>query len=337
MNSRTDNLKVKMAMPQEADVAVISRFFSNRLRLSQVRTLVAIAESGQLKKVADQMNVTPAAVSKQISEMEDALCQEIMRRSGNGVVLTELGLLLARRGREVLDQLNRTRIEVEAMCSGLHGRLGIGAGFSLSPLLFPALVLSLKHRTPNVTLSLKEDSFERLAPLLADSTIDLVLTRFTNHRLLANFRQQTVFEDPLVIVCGSRHSLASKQHVTWQDLDGMPWILPESGTPTRAFLERELAQHGLKVPSGCVESQTWTVHLEVLRAYPFLALLPLTLARKYGGRTPMRVLPLSTSPGLEAVKAVWREDSDNFLVNLVLETVKKCAQEGWGEYEHLVK
>ncbi|VCU70717.1 HTH-type transcriptional regulator GbpR [Pigmentiphaga humi] len=331
MNSRSVNKKVMPKQGPRSEALLIERFFSRRLRLSQVRVLVAIASAGQLKLVAEEMNVTPAAVSKQISEMEDALKHPILQRSGNGVVLTELGHLLARRGRELLDQLDRTRVEVEAMCTGQAGRIGIGAGYSLSALIFPALAFTLKRQTPNVTLSLKEGTFSYLAPMLADSTIDLVVARYTTHRLISSFRQQTIFQDPMVVVCSAHHPLAAKSDVGWADLEGLPWILPEAGSPNREYLERDLAQHGLTVPPGCVESQTWTMNLELLTIYPFLAMLPLTLTRKYRFVTPMRVLPVSMEAGLGAVKAVWREDSDDVLVDLALQTLHRNARDAWND------
>ncbi len=330
MNSEPHDKKVMSLRRSRADLMAIERFFSRRLRLSQVRVLVAIASSGQLKLVAEEMSVTPAAVSKQIGEMEGALGLPILKRSGNGVVLTELGSLLARRGRELLDQLDRTRVEVEAMCSGLGGRIGVGAGYSLSALVFPALVFSLKRRTPNVTLTLREGTFDRLAPMLADSTIDLVVARYASHRLVSNFQQKIIFEDPMVIVCSSQHPLASKEDISWEDLDGRPWILPESGSPNRDYLERELAQHGLAIPPGCVESQSWALNLELLTMYPLLAMLPLSLTKKYRFVSPMRVLPLPLGAGLGAVKAMWREDSDDYLVDLVLDTLQRNAREAYG-------
>ena len=71
MKFKRVNPNVKTQALKEADLALIDRFFANRLRLSHIRVLVAVGDSGQLKKVAEIMNVTPAAVSKQIREIEE--------------------------------------------------------------------------------------------------------------------------------------------------------------------------------------------------------------------------------------------------------------------------
>jgi DNA-binding transcriptional LysR family regulator len=303
----------------------LERFFRNRLRLSQLRVLVAIADLGQLRKVADQFSVTPAAISKQISEVEDALQRPVLRRVGNGVAFTEIGELLVRRARAALDQLERARVEIDELCSGLGGRVGIGAVSSVAPLFLPPLVMALKQRAPSMAILLQEAQFERLAPLLEDSTLDIVLARETTHRLTPSFRQRDVLADPIAIVCGSQHALAGRGSLTWSDLEGSPWILPARGSTTLALFERLAHRHRLSIPSGSVESMSWRINVELLQSYPFLTLMPLAYARKYLTSGCITVLPLSTEGMLGTVKAVWRRDNENPAIILLLEAIEQQA------------
>ncbi|WP_339542945.1 LysR substrate-binding domain-containing protein [Pseudomonas sp. JAI120] len=64
--------------------------------------------------------------------------------------------------------------------------------------------------------------------------------------------------EALVIVAGPGHPLARQAKVEWEETVNYPWIVPNSGSPTREALEAMLAQNGLKLPGGVVDSISTT-------------------------------------------------------------------------------
>lgn len=58
------------------------------LPLSALRALAAAARTGSLTRAADELGVTPGAVGHQIRQIEDRLGVKLVRRAGNGIVLT---------------------------------------------------------------------------------------------------------------------------------------------------------------------------------------------------------------------------------------------------------
>jgi DNA-binding transcriptional LysR family regulator len=328
---KTVNSPSAPALPPETDhlrnSALIERFFRSRLRLSQLRLLVAIADQGQLKRVADQLNVTPSTISKQVAEIEDALQRPILERVSNHLEFTEVGALLAQRAREMLDQLERTRIEVDRLCTGEGGSFGLGAAPSVAALFLPSLVLTMKRQSPNSLFRFQEGKFEVLAPMLEDATLDIVLARETNHRLAHGFVQEEIMADPVVVVCGKQHTLASRDHVEWKDLAGVPWILPLRGSLAHVQLEALMRRHGLPIPPGCVESISLVVNIGLLQTYPFVGLFPLAYVRKYLDANPITILPLSTD-GMEGyIKALWRRDNGNPMLERMVESIRRQARQ----------
>lgn len=303
--------------------SVINRFFESRLRLSQLRMMVAIADLGQLKKVADALNVTPPAVSKQLAELEDALGERVLTRVGNRVEFTGVGELLARRARDVLAQLERARIEVDEMCSGISARIGIGAVQTVAPVVFPALVLALRNRAPNAAVRLLEGRFAELAPQLSDGTLDLVFARDTTQVTMEDFRQVTVMADPLAVVCGAQHPLAASRQLDWRQLEGIPWVLPLRGSSTYMHLESLLLRHGLHIPRGSVESDSWSGSAGILQTHLFLALFPLAYARRFLQSQNLAVLPLPTEGIQDSIQAVWRLDDEAALIAMLIDVVRQ--------------
>lgn len=332
MLARQDNQKLTPHAATAPDIddgdrlkrsALIERFFNLKLRLSQLRVLVAIADLGQLKRVAAALHVTPPAISKQVAEIEESLQHAVTTRLGNRIEFTPLGALLARRAREVLAQIECARIEVDELCSGAAGTLGIGVVPTVASLFVPVLVTTLKTRAPNAAIRIYEHHFDRLAPMLADGTIDLAVARETTHPLSSGFVEEQVMEDPVAIVCAVQHRLLQKARLAWADLQDVPWILPMRGSSTYMHLESLLLRHGLTVPQQSIESNALSATIGLLRAYPFVALMPLAYARSFDQPHGLSVLPLSTQGMQGAIKAVWRRGNRNPVVALLAEAMRQ--------------
>ncbi|MES0096774.1 LysR substrate-binding domain-containing protein [Mesorhizobium sp. M0019] len=88
------------------------------LPLSALRALVAAARTGSLTRAAEELGVTPGAVGHQIKQLEDGLGIKLVRRAGNGIVLTraaESALPDIDRGFDALASgLRRLRFERQA-------------------------------------------------------------------------------------------------------------------------------------------------------------------------------------------------------------------------------
>jgi DNA-binding transcriptional LysR family regulator len=332
MSDGTMNQKLKSRTAETADAkvrvqrsAVIARFFDSRLRLSQLRVLVAVADLGQLKRVAEFLNVTPPAVSKQLAEFEDALGEPVLTRVGNRLEFTPVGELLVRRARDVLQQLERARAEVDELCSGAAGNVGVGAVPTVAPVLFPAIVSALRASAPNASMRLHEGRFAELAPMLLDGRLDVLFARDTTRASDEDVMRQVVMDDPLAVVCGAQHPIARTPKLAWSDLAGIPWILPLRGSTTFMHLESLLLRHDLALPRGSIESGSWNGSASVLRAHSFLALFPLAYARKFLDAQEIAILPLSTEGIQDTIEAVWRKDDASPLVPLLVESVRRMA------------
>lgn len=306
--------------------AHIERFFGTRLRLGQLRVLVAVADLGQLKRVADSLSVTPSAVSKQLGELEAALGQPVLVRLGNHLEFTPVGTLLLRRAREILAQLERARTELDEFCAGLAGVISVGAAPNIAPLFFPAIFSALKARAPSAAVRLHEGRSAGLAPMLADGSIDLALARGATDFDSEVFALREIMSDPLALVCGIQHPLAGVDDLSWKDLSGVPWVLPIRGSTTFKHLEAILQRHGLQIPKGSVECGSWSATASLLQVYPFVAVFSLAYARRFLGSESFAVLPVSTDGVYQSVNAVWRKNEDDPLVHMLVEAVRGAAR-----------
>jgi DNA-binding transcriptional LysR family regulator len=300
---------------------VTERFFRSRLRLTHLRLLVAIDELGQLKKVADRLSVTPPAISKQVTELEEALEMPILTRVGNRLEFTEAGKLLTRRARQVMRELDRARGEVDRLRQGSIGTIGLGATPTIAPFLLPILVTYLRDHAPGTSIRLTEGPFSTLSPMLQNSTLDLVLARNVRHVTPDEFEARRVLSDPLAVICGTHHPLASKKRLLWKDLSGFPWVLPLRSSSTYEPLEHLMQAHGLSLPVGSIESIALSVNVTLLQNSLHLGLGSLGYVQRYLSQNTLSILPLSTSGFESEIRVIWRRDDENPLVRLLIEAI----------------
>ncbi|WP_144141333.1 LysR family transcriptional regulator [Paraburkholderia sp. BCC1884] len=300
----------------------IERFFQAGLKLNHLRLLALFDSLGQIRLVADKLNVTQPAISKQLADLEAGLGVPVMIRVGNRLQLTAVGETLTRRAREVLHQLEQARYEVDALTSGISGKISVGAVATVLPVFAPELILELKRRAPHVNVALQEATSDRLFPLLANGSLDFVLSRTEPVGFgKSEFASRTIMDDPIVVVCGRDHPLASRRSVVADDLAGLPWILPPKEAPTFLALQSWLAESGLAFPDGCVQSISLQTNEAMLASYPFLALMPLAVARKRAGRSGLAVLVLPGASFLETVRVFYSASSVNPVLPAALECI----------------
>jgi len=303
--------------------AQIDRFFKNRIRLSQLRVLAAIAELGQFRRVAEKLNVTPPAISKQVAEIADGLQLQIVKRLGNHAKFTPVGELLARRAKEILLHVDRTRLEIEDLAAGKVATIGVGIVPTVAPLFLPTIISNLKRRAPDVSIRVFENHFAELAPLLKEGLINIVLARETTHVLAEHFVEKEVMQDPVLICCAMKYRPKKRGRLTWDDLRGWPWLVPRKDTPTYVYLESLLFRHGLAFGAGSIESNSRNASAGILQAHPFLALLSRSYAQPLCSAGVLYEVPLSTEGMLGTIKLVWDKVAVNPYNSIIIDAVQE--------------
>src|ERR1044072_9759224 len=89
-----------------------------RIPVGPLRAFDVAARNLNLSAAAEEMNVTHAAVSRQVKQLEERLGVKLFERLPRGLKLTVHGALLAEGTREAFDRLARALGEVSASAGG---------------------------------------------------------------------------------------------------------------------------------------------------------------------------------------------------------------------------
>jgi DNA-binding transcriptional LysR family regulator len=92
----------------------------------RLRLLGLLDSLGTVRAVAETLHLSPSTVSQQLAVLETETRSRLLERSGRRVRLTRSGVVLARRGREILDRMAEAEAELRALNDEPIGTVRLG-------------------------------------------------------------------------------------------------------------------------------------------------------------------------------------------------------------------
>ena len=144
------------------------------MNIAQLRTLIAIADTQSFAAAAENLFITPSAISHQMRDLERELDAELFDRSTRPPTLNGHGYAVVERGREVLAQFN-TLVELAKSPGEIGGRLMLGCVSGVSSDVIPQALAGLRASHPAVQVSMEEGLSEALANRVRKRELDAAI------------------------------------------------------------------------------------------------------------------------------------------------------------------
>ena len=169
------------------------------LDVDQLRTFIAIAETGSFTKAADIVHKTQSAVSMQMKRLEERLDRSIFARDGRASKLTEDGERLLDYARRIV-KLNVETIA--AFSDELTGRVRLGVPDDYADRYLPEIMARFSRAYPAIELTVLCEETICLLERIKANELDLaIITNCTGSMTAENFRQER-----LLWATSNRHS-----------------------------------------------------------------------------------------------------------------------------------
>ncbi|HQR21480.1 MAG TPA: LysR family transcriptional regulator [Burkholderiaceae bacterium] len=212
--------------------------------LRQLRVFVAAARHLSFGKAAEELHLTPPAISMQIKELEDQVGLPLFDRSGRSVALTVTGEYLLVYARKILATLKDAEDAVARFRGLQTGRLTIGM-VSTAKYFVPRLMARFRAEHPGVEVRLAiGGNREQLAGLLRANEVDLAIMGRPPREMAT--RAEPFAVHPHVIVTPPDHPLTRIGHAPAAALGDYEFLIREEGSGTRAAMEKFFADHRLQ-------------------------------------------------------------------------------------------
>ncbi len=291
--------------------------------IRKLRILRTLRERGTVTATADALNMTPSAVSQQLTNLSRQLGVELLRARGRRVELTDAARLVLRHAEAVFEQLERADAELAAYVHGDAGEVRVGAFSTAVPALVVPAVTGLRGTHPGVSVRVRETEAQEAYELLAAGDVDLALSLAAQAPTAADprFTRVPLLADPLDVALPGGHPLARTEGLRLADLAAEPWIFGGSG-PWSDITRAACETAGFR-PHQAHSAAGWTAILAMVEAGMGVALVPRMAAVPRAG-VAMRELR-TDRPVRHVVAAVRKGAGEGAAVGTVLTALRAVA------------
>ncbi len=206
------------------------------MEIRQLKAFLAIYEAKTFTAGARRVNVTQAAISMQIRQLEDEVGLPLFTRTPRRVIMTEAGECLLDRARKILREHDTALAEIAELGGVEHGRLRIGSSSSVfSTQQLPKILPLLREKFPNSELAVTAGTSQTLVDTIMHGGIDIAFVSLPVEN--SSITTDLLFSDEIVAIAHPSHALANEKYISAAALAGEKLILGEHGGNTRRMID----------------------------------------------------------------------------------------------------
>ncbi|PYY87903.1 LysR family transcriptional regulator [Pseudomonas sp. TKO26] len=207
-----------------------------RIHSSAIHYFDMVRRCHSIREAARRLNVASSAVNRQILKIEDEIGAPLFERLPGGLRLTLAGEILSRHVNLVLQDLERVRLEFDALRGLRSGHVEIATVEGATVDLLPSVLKRMREHYPQVTIGVTVQGSQSIPLALINSRADLGLA-FALPRA-PEIRQLSVGHFRLGALVSPDHPLAERGSVNFATCAEHGLILAKS----------ELSIHHLLAP-----------------------------------------------------------------------------------------
>ncbi len=198
-----------------------------KLKISQLRALVAVADHKNFSEAALHLDLSQSAVSHAIANLEEELGVLLLSRGRHGAHPTPVGERIIAQARQVLELLEGILQEANRE-KGLHGgQVRIAAFRSVATHILPRVIARFRSQFPAITVTITEFyDFAAVEQALREGHADIGFTYLPSND---EFETWELLRDDYVALLPPNSGFRSPK-ITWGQLAAYPLIVPSTNS-----------------------------------------------------------------------------------------------------------
>lgn len=193
--------------------------------LLQLTSFVAVVDQGGFTAASRRLGLSQPAVSRAVATLEKELGLPLLRRSRDGLSLTDAGSVALTHAREAVRHLTLMRTEVAALAGEITGTLSLASLPSVTATLVAPQLRVFAERYPAVTIRLLEGSEEEVRDWLDQGAADAGVISLPARGL----ETAVLGDQDMVAVVPAAHRLAASNQVSYVELAKEPFVRSTGG------------------------------------------------------------------------------------------------------------
>ena len=145
------------------------------MELRVLRYFIEVARTQNITAAAERLHITQPTLSKQLMDLEDELGAKLFERGKRRTTLTEDGMLLFQRAKEIVALADLTESAFRSTDERIAGDIAIGCGETEGMRLLVDAMKEMRAAHPGVTFRLSSGNFEDISDRLDGGLVDFGL------------------------------------------------------------------------------------------------------------------------------------------------------------------
>ena len=210
------------------------------------KVFLEVTRQGNFVKAAQNLNLTPSAVSHSISKAENEMGFQLFQRNRKGVTLTAYGESVYQQVKQVQNSLESLQQTVDQLNGLEKGCIRIGTFNSVCSQWIPKIVRGFKQSFPNIMIELYEGTYDDVIGWIEDGSVDF---GFLSKSCRKKLEFTPLYQDPLVCVVPRDFPIGGRSYMTLEDMRSQPFVIQREACD--ADIQNFLSKHQLEVHSDC--------------------------------------------------------------------------------------
>jgi DNA-binding transcriptional LysR family regulator len=266
---------------------------THRLKLRDLRLLLALNDWGSMAKAAAHLNITQSAVSKAIAELEHTFGVRLFDRTPTGIEPTSYGRALLKGGVAVFDELRQSVNAIEHLADPTTGELRLGCTEPMLWGIVPTVINRLVQQHPRLIFNVMQAAPATLRYReLPERRIEFAIGRIEGPIPGDDVDIEVLYNEQTFVVAGRQSRWAGRRKIKLAELVDEPWSLPTADSFASTVLTDAFQVSGLPSPRANAVSYSIPLHNALVASGYFLSVMPRSLLQFSAELVSFKVLPV---------------------------------------------
>jgi DNA-binding transcriptional LysR family regulator len=260
--------------------------------LKTLRLFVAVCDSRNMARAAEQEHIEPSAISKRIAQLEADLGTPLLLRARRGVHPTPAGEAVLEHARNVLFTMDRLTHDATTFGSGVtgHVRMIATASAIAESLLDDIASFMRAPANANIKVDIEERYSRDLVRLLREGTASVGVCWDTVE--LDGLHHLPYRRDRLALAVHPDHPLAARKSVRFEQTLDHEYVGLPPGAAMHTMLTRAAARTGRSVSYRVIVSN-FDAAFRVVAANLAISIVPFEVGSPYAAMLGVKLIALS--------------------------------------------
>lgn len=218
-----------------------------RITLKQFRAYSAYIRMGTIKGAASELNISPPAVSQQLSLLEDNVGMPLTVKTSDGAQPSVFGKEILLASSRIENVLEMCQHSLEKLGDKASGRVSLGI-FNSANYFAPRLIAEFKKYHPHIDIRIRIGNRESIFKSFKNYEFDFLVVGRPPREM--DIESQEIGEHPHIIVGAPGHSLIDKKSLKLKEMEEESFLVREEGSGTRLVMLRLFEEAGISPRIG---------------------------------------------------------------------------------------